>query len=336
VEGIRVNDRATAVLEKYDIEVLRFWKGRGAILCETKTGIKILKEYHGSVQRLSTQQKLLHNIREKGYVGVEQILPSKEGELVIKEEDGTSYYLKEYQEGKECNIKEYRDCSKAAENLALLHTAMELPEFVKEENLPPYVLSQEFEKHNRELRHIKKYLKEKRQKNDFEYYLYRHYDEFLGKAEKILEDLKTQSIFGTKESISEKGYICHGDFQHHNVLFTGGNTFIINFEKYVLDSPMRDLSLFFRKMMEKSNWSEELGQNILESYCRNRAISGEEKYQLYYRLSYPEKFWKIVNFYYNSPKVWMPEKNMEKLKKIWTQEEEKNCFLEKHFKKWMD
>ena len=89
-------------------------------------------------------------------------------------------------------------------------------------------------------------------------------------------------------------------------------------------------------MMEKSNWSGELGQFILENYRKKRNITEMEKYQLYYRLSYPEKFWKIVNFYYNSPKVWMPEKNLEKLKKIWTQEEEKNCFLEKYFKKWMD
>ena len=30
-------------------------------------------------------------------------------------------------------------------------------------------------------------------------------------------------------------------------------------------------------------------------------------------ISYPEKFWKIVNFYYNTGKAWIPEKNMEKL-----------------------
>ena len=46
-----MNDKTLAVLEKYDIEVLRSWKGRSAILCETKTGIKILKEYKGSEKR---------------------------------------------------------------------------------------------------------------------------------------------------------------------------------------------------------------------------------------------------------------------------------------------
>ena len=62
-----MNDRVLAVLEKYDIEVLRSWKGRGAILCETKTGIKILKEYKGSQEGLLIQQQLLEKIKENGF-----------------------------------------------------------------------------------------------------------------------------------------------------------------------------------------------------------------------------------------------------------------------------
>ena len=30
--------------------------------------------------------------------------------------------------------------------------------------------------------------------------------------------------------------------------------------------------------------------------------------------SYPEKFWKILNYYFNANKAWIPNKNMEKLK----------------------
>ena len=126
-----------------------------------------------------------------------------------------------------------------------------------------------------------------------------------------------------EEAVINKGCLCHGDFQHHNVLLGEKGIHFINFEKYILDSPMRDLGLFFRKMMEKNNWSKELGMFILESYQKQKCISEEEKYQLYYRLSYPEKFWKIVNFYYNSPKAWIPAINMEKLDKIIKQEEEK-------------
>ena len=55
--------------------------------------------------------------------------------------------------------------------------------------------------------------------------------------------------------------------------------------------------------------------------------------QLYYRFAYPEKFWKIVNFYYNSGKAWIPGRNMEKLEKLLMQEKEKKDFLETIFRK---
>lgn len=332
MEGTRVIDRALTVLEKYDLEVLRSWKGRGAILCETKTGIKILKEYKGSQERLLVQQQLLERIKENGFCDVEKILPTKEGEWLVKDEENNSYYLKEYREGKECNVREYQDCGMVAEQMAMLHKAMELPELVKEKHLVPYSLPEEFEKHNRELRRIQKYLKTKRQKSDFEYYLYRNFDLFLQKAEKILEEVKSCSDLFQENRLEKEGTICHGDLQHHNALFSKEGIFFINFEKYVLDNPMKDFSLFFRKIMEKNNWCEELGQFILESYHKQRPLSAEDKIQLYYRLSYPEKFWKIVNFYYSSSKVWIPGKNMEKLEKILKQEEEKNIFLESNFK----
>ena len=332
VEGTIVNDRVLAVLEKYDIEVLRSWKGRGAILCETKTGIKILKEYKGSEERLQTQQQLMRKIKENGFCNVEEIILSKDGTLLVKDEDMNSYYLKEYREGKECNIRDYQESSYVAEQMALLHKAMELPEFVKEKSIMPYSLEAEFEKHNRELVKIRKYLKSKRGKSDFEYFLYQNFNRFLEKAEKILEEVKENPILSSGQELIQKGCICHGDFQHHNALLCQNELFVINFEKHVLDNPMRDLSLFFRKMMEKNNWSKELGLFVLQSYEKKKPLSEEEKYQLYFRLSYPEKFWKIANFYYNSPKAWIPAKNIEKLEKILQQEEEKFLFLESNFK----
>lgn len=332
MEGTIVNDRALAVLEKYDIEVLRSWKGRSAILCETKTGIKILKEYKGGQERLLTQKKLLEKIKEKGFGNVEDIIPTIEGELLVKDEEMNSYYLKEYSLGKECNIKEPRDIGTVTGQMALLHIAMELPELIKEKNLQPYSLPKEYEKYNRELRKVKKYLKTKRQKNHFEYFLYKNYDFFLEQAEKVLEEVNHFSQEFAEEKLLSKGCFCHGDFQHHNALTCDEGVYIINFEKFVVDNSMRDFSLFFRKVMEKNNWKEEVGQMMLQSYQKQKPLSMEDKLQLYYRLNYPEKFRKIVNFYYGSSKVWIPDKNMEKLDKILKQEEEKTRFLKNNFK----
>ena len=327
-----MNDKALAVLEKYDIEVLRSWKGRSAILCETKSGIKILKEYKGSEKRLSTQQKLLEKIEEKGFEKKEKIIVSKEGELLVKDEEMNSYYLKEYRDGKECNLKDCQETGKAAAQLALLHKAMFLPDFIEEENIMVSSPIEEFEKHTKELRKVKKYIRLKRQKDDFEYYLYQNFNLFLEKAERALEEMKQNPFVFSCDNFRKKGKLCHGDLQHHNVLMEQGDVYFINFEKFVIDDAMRDLSLFLRKTMEKNNWSAELGGYILQSYEKENTISAEQKLQLYYRLYYPEKFWKIVNFYFNSSKAWIPVKNTEKLKMLIKAEEEKNQFLETVFK----
>ena len=70
-----------------------------------------------------------------------------------------------------------------------------------------------------------------------------------------------------------------------------------------------------------------LGAQLLETYEGERPLSRDSRADLYFRLAYPEKFWKIVNFYYNSRKVWTPGKNPEKLSKLLAQEEDKQRFL---------
>lgn len=327
-----MNDRAVSVLDKYDIEVLRSWKGRGAILCETKTGVKILKEYKGRSNRLLLQQKLLQTIKENGYPHVEEILCTKEGELMVKDEDATSYYLKEYVQGKECNGRDLADCEEALKQLALYHLSACLPQFAEEYGLEAFSLTDELEKHNRELRKVRKYLKEKGQKTDFEMVLFQHYDFFHEKAMKVLEEKRKRE---EETNPLSQTLFCHGDFQHHNLLFSGNKTFMINFEKFALDTPARDLSLFFRKIMEKNGWSPVWGKKMLRAYEKNRRLSAREKQDLYYRLSYPEKFWKIVNFYYNSGKAWIPARNLEKLEKLLKQEKEKKQYMEESFMQWV-
>ena len=88
--------------------------------------------------------------------------------------------------------------------------------------------------------------------------------------------------------------------------------------------------MLFRKIMEKNNWSPQLGNQVLEAYTKVRPFTGEERRQLYYRLNYPEKFRKIANFYYNSTKSWIPGKNKEKLDNILYQEAERSRYMEEY------
>ena len=109
---------------------------------------------------------------------------------------------------------------------------------------------------------------------------------------------------------------------------------LINFDKCVYDIPVRDLYLFMRKLLEKSGWAQNVGFELVDTYNRVKQLEKEDYLQLYYRLAYPEKFWKIVNFYFNSGKAWIPGKNLEKLKKVTEQEKDKQIFLKRFKEKY--
>ena len=68
--------------------------------------------------------------------------------------------------------------------------------------------------------------------------------------------------------------------------------------------------------MEKNNWNLKLGKNIINEYSKIKPITVREYEVLKALLSYPEKFWKIINYYYNSNKAWYSEKNEDKLKQF--------------------
>lgn len=158
-----MNDRAVELLEQYEIEVLRTRKGRGAIVCDTNQGCLIFKEYTGSQERITLQDKLLKQVAEAGLVQVERIVPDREGALFVRDHEGVKYVLKTWQEGRECNVRDRSECLEAVRLLARLHGSMTLP--ADTPDLPAaFCIDREYDKRSRELKRVRNYLQQKRQK----------------------------------------------------------------------------------------------------------------------------------------------------------------------------
>lgn len=325
--GMKVNDRAVSLLEQYDLEVLRTRKGRSAILCETSNGLYILKEYAGSLQRLEFQNNLLNQLKDKGILCTEQIVPTKEEKLLVTDYDRTNYVLKTYFEGRECNINDETERKDAVRFLAKMHKELVLSE--KPEYYPAADILAEYEKHNREMKKVKRFLRDKGQKNGFEIFLMQNFDNFYEKAILVTENLKTYYTDLEKEYLKTKKPVCHGDFQYHNLLKTENGFCLVNLEKAVVDYQVRDLYYFLRKLLEKNDWSASLGEELIFTYEKEQPLGVYDMIQLYYRFAYPEKFWKIVNFYYNGSKSFIPDKTCEKLGNLILAEEKRQQFLEK-------
>ena len=331
-----MNDRAAGLLEQYGIEVRGTRKGRGAILCDTDQGSLIFKEYTGNRDRIELQDRVLKAVKNAGNIVVEQIMPTAAGELFVQDGDGVKYILKTWQDGRECSIYDKEECLEVVRLLARLHKCMALP--ADTPGLPPvFSPEKEYEKHNKELKKVKKYLQQRGQKQPFEISLQNAIDYFLEQALSVTEEWNTYCDVKNKNEMAagaagDPVTFCHGDYQYHNIIKSEGGWFLVNFEKCISDSPVRDLYLLMRKLLEKSNWSIPLGKELLGAYEKEKPVTAINRIDLYYRLAYPEKFWKIANFYFNSGKAWIPGRNQEKLEKLIAQEKEKQHFLEEVFR----
>lgn len=326
-----MNDRAVSLLEQYELTIHRTYKGRGAILCDTDRGLKILMEYPCPREKITLQDALLRRIRDAGAGRVEQIVRSREDELLCVDADQTAYVLKDYFTGRECGVREPADCKRAVARLAKLHRVMLLPPGEALRAGRRFSLAQELAKRTRELKKVYKFLKARGQRGAFELSLLHHYDLFYEKACAICAQVEAQEAAEDGCRPEAERPICHGDYQYHNVLLDEDGEAVVRFEKCMPDSQMRDLCLFLRKVLEKSNWDIRTALSLLEAYDREKTLTAADRRQLYYRFAYPEKFWKIVNFYYNSGKAWIPEKNTEKLTRVLEQEENRERFLREIF-----
>ena len=324
-----MNDRSITVLEQYDIPVDKIRKGRGVFLFDSNGQSYVLKEYQGAKERLVFLAAALEAAYEKGAHNIERIYANKEGELITEDFEHTPFFVKSYFPGKECDLTNVNECIVSMKALATLHNR--LAGFFDEVDIDKLPFLREIEKHNKELTKVRRFLKEKSQKTEFELFLLKHYDNFFTKAKNIILELEKENIDVWLQEIKSQKWICHGEYQHHNILVDKGNCYVVNFEKMIVDNPIRDVYLFLRKLMEKNNWKPELYYQLLDAYCSVRELSANDISQLKYRFWYPEKFWKIVNFYYNNSKAWMSYKNQEKLEKFLEQDKYKQIFLEKVF-----
>ncbi len=326
-------NREEEILEQYDVEIRSTAKGRGALSCETDKGTMLLKEFRGSKDRAAFLYDILKFLSENGFAS-ETVVVTREGEAAAKDElNGTLYLLKNWYQGRECDVKNRDDILAAVKKLAQFHVLAkscpnEIPDFLKADKSS---LLLEYERHNRELNKVKNYIRNKNKKNQFELLFMRVYESYRTQALEVAEQLKRQLDNLDPELEEQMWGLCHGDYNQHNIILSQGEWTFLNFEQMVYDIMVRDLANFVRKILEKYNWNTGLGIDMITEYDKIRKLKQQELEQLYLRLAYPKKFWKIANHYSSSRKSWISGRDIEKLEKIIEQEPQRKQFLKMLF-----
>ena len=310
-------DYGLSVLEQYGLTASFSGRVRGALLCRTEKGPVILREFHGSEKKLSMQQQLLEKMKEQNCL-VDAYLRNREGVLVSRDKDSVPYTAQIWFEGRECDTRSENDILKSIRTLAQIHKIMQLP---VEMDYAGRNLQEEYIRHNQEMKKIRRFIRKKGAVNSFEKDYLKSVEWFLQKGEEAAAMLETTDYKNLRQQSLQSGSICHGEYNQHNVLMLKPGTAVTNFEHWGFDVQISDLYRFMRKILEKYNWDVRFGKEMLKAYHEIKPVSREEWINLKIRFSYPEKYWKLANYYYTHRKTWISVKNTEKLQNLIRQRE---------------
>ena len=249
-----MDEKALEVLEQYDLEVLRTWRGRGVYFCETDKGIFRLKEQRGSEEKIEKLCQLLGALEKVQFFETDFPVKNKEGNFLVKDSDEISYLLKAWRDGRECDPRSELDVCRSMEGLAILHThAKGIWTFSSEQEREKYEgtnLVTEMEKRTRELKKVQSFIRKKQRKNEFESCYLQIVPEYLKTAKDLTDEMKNSGYEMLREEALAQGTICHGEYMQHNVLFDRSKLILTNFEHAQLDLQCMDVALFLRKIME--------------------------------------------------------------------------------------
>lgn len=347
-----MQDYELSILEQYPINVKCTRKTRGAFFCDTDQGPFLLREAGVSRRQVLLMRHVGVHLYREGNMRTDLPVANCDGEYVSTSPEGRNYILKQWFRGRECDIRKSRELLEGTAGLAHLHRFMQQvppcpdpePESGPEEDsgeraqspaadaaFEPESLKKEYERHNRELKKIRRFMRGQSPKGEFEMEFLRCFDGMYEWARQAAEELECTDFGELWDGARENGAMIHGDYNYHNILVTAGGYAITNFDRCRVGIQMEDLYYFLRKAMEKHGWNVRSGDHMLDAYSAIRPLSGTEIEYLKIRLIYPEKFWKLADSYYCSNKAWIPAKNVEKLKTVVMQTEEKSRFLEQLF-----
>lgn len=327
-----MNDWGKSVLDQYEIKIEGTRRGRGALLCDTDRGLKLLIPCGCTEHHLEAENRILVSLREHGFEAVDEALRNKEGKLMSEDEEHRFYVLKDWYEGAECSAERTEDWRRAVLTLARLHkTLRECPAPEEERNsvFAGESILEEYERHNKELMRVRNYVFHRKQKNAFERMIKESFGVMYELALEAEEELSASGYEARYEEVKKKGTLCHGSFHYHNVIMSHPECSVTNFQKAAVQIQLVDLYLFMRKILEKRGWKEEIGVLMLETYSSVLPIDQEELAILRCLFLYPEKYWKQLNFYRSSKKAWIPEKNADKLEQCIHQEPLRRQFIRK-------
>ncbi len=283
----------------YDLRIERIYPVKNYYVIETPEGNKILKNMNFSPERIMFVHGAKEHLYNNGFKNIDRYLCTKENKPYIFIND-ECYIVTEGIEGRECDMNRTEDVIRASKALAMLHKASK--GYVPPENslvrddlgkMPVY-----FNKRLEEIKRAKKIAQ--RDGGKFDYLILKYIDYFFELGQDALNKINRSKYNEIVEKSRMEKSFCHHDYSHCNILCGERETWVINFDFCSFEIKIYDVANLLRRKLRKCNWDVKEAKVIMDAYTSIEPITQEEFEVMKIMLQFPQKFWRVINKYYNS------------------------------------
>lgn len=314
-------NREINLLEEYGLHVEKTGRGRGGTIFHCREGIFLLKPYPAGEKRVESLWRVLTDWEGLGWK-TDVFLRGREDKIAVMDGYQNIFVLRKWFDGAECDVMCEQEVLAGVTKLVEFQNLVSAYEVPAECSFyPPKTTKEQLMKHTREIKYVYNYVSSKKHKSEFEEKLRSVFDRCYEIGRKAVMSLENTDASKCKYQL------CHKDYTHHNILVTNEGMRIVSFDNMMPDCRVSDFAQYLRKVMEKHNWEIALGEKMVASYISEGKLSKQEREDLYARMIYPMRFWKIVNQYSSRRKTGMNLRNQEKLENFLEQEESRQQFL---------
>lgn len=313
--------------DSYNMKISNITAYRDMYIASAETGKKLIRVSALKPERIKFISDVKEHLADKGFTNTDRNVMTIEGRPYALLND-QPVYMTEFIDGRECNLDNKDETMNCARLLAQMHKASYC--FKSSEDLNArselYKLPQNFRKRLYEIKKLKKIAQ--RGKMKFDHMICESADYYYNIGEKAL-DMLMESDYGNLSRQAEKsGIISHHDFNHHNIYVKDSEMHVVNFEYCCFDIKAYDLVNLLRRKMRKCNWDIEEAVDILNEYGKIETISQSELEVMKIMLMFPQKFWRVINKYYNSRRSWSEKNYITRLQEVLDEKPYLEAFLE--------
>ena len=317
------------IAANYGLEVKNIIPYKDTYMVQTDKGRKILKRMLFSAERILFIHGAKEHLANKGFTNIDRYMATLKGGPCFLF-DNASYVLYDLLEGRECNFDNDMEVRKAAVLLASMHSASrgyKPPEGSKIQDelgmLPGY-----FSKRLEDIKKLRKIAK--KGKSRFDHLFLENTDYFIGLGEQAASELEKSNYMNLINKARAEGVFCHHDFTHHNIVCSEDVFSIINFDYCCFELKIYDLANLIRRKMRKCSWGMDKAVLIIDGYNSVEQLSRDEIAVMKLILQFPQKFWRVVNRYYNSRRSWSERSFVMKLQEVLDEVDGHRKFIESY------